>query len=139
MKIVQVLWLFALGSIVVGQQPMASPTPGSVDELVGLWAAKKRFGPDAHGTLIIRAKGTNFSADMMGRPIPVRKEKGELTFELPNNQGVFRGRLEARNIHGHWFQPGTVVNGGDPSVFVEATPLDLYLEGPGRWRGVVEP
>src|SRR5688572_12499569 len=64
------------------------------EELTGLWKAKGRFGPDAHGSLMIQKDGTTYSADMLGRRVPVRLEAGELRFELPGSLGRFRGKLE---------------------------------------------
>lgn len=51
MRIVHVFLcgIVAMGRTIIGQQPSPSPSPGSVDELVGLWKAKTHFGPDARG------------------------------------------------------------------------------------------
>src|SRR6185295_20074577 len=76
------------------------------EELVGLWKAKRRFGPDARGLLVIQRTGSTYSAEMVGRIVPVRSEKGELSFDLPNGEGAFRGRLlDDGAIAGHWFPP----------------------------------
>jgi len=114
---------------------------GSVqaDELTGLWKAKGRFGPDARGPLIIQKEGAIYSADMLGRQVPVRMEAGELTFDLPDRLGRFRGKLEARNIRGHWFRFGTPVNWNGSTWPVAASPVLLVPDGPHRWRGNVEP
>ena len=118
---------------------LSTAQSNSAQELVGLWKAKKRFGPDARGPLIIEKHGATYLADMMGRRIQARTDQGELTFDLPDNQGTFRGKFEAKNILGHWFQPGTLVNGGDPTTLVEATPVLLHPDGPNRWSGIVVP
>lgn len=73
---------------------MPSGSPGSVDELVGLWKAKTRFGPDVRGPLIIQKIAASYTADMMGRSVSVRMDQAELTFDLPDNQGTFRGLFE---------------------------------------------
>ncbi|MEK6335935.1 MAG: serine hydrolase [Acidobacteriota bacterium] len=111
----------------------------SLQELVGLWKAKKRFGPDARGPLLIQKDGSSYIADMMGRRLPVRIDQGELTFDLPDNQGKFRGKLEAGSILGHWFRPGTLVNGGDSSAMVGASRVVLKPNGPRSWSGIVNP
>lgn len=111
----------------------------SADELVGLWKAKKRFGPDARGPLMIQKEGASYIADMMGRRMPVRMDQGELTFDLPDNQGSFRGKLDGKNILGHWFRPGTLVNNGDPTSLVAASPVFLKPDAPNRWSGIVVP
>jgi CubicO group peptidase (beta-lactamase class C family) len=124
-------------SIMVSQVPASSPD--SVEELVGLWKAKKRFGPDGRGPLIIQKDGIAYIADMLGRKVPVRIDRGELTFNLPDNQGAFRGKLEAKNILGHWFRPGTMVNGAGSDSPVAASPVVLRPDGPNRWTGNVDP
>src|SRR5688572_14554764 len=79
-----------------GQSPAGSPPPvRGVDELVGLWKAKKRFGPDNRGTLVVQKTTDGYTADMMGRIVPMRTENGELTFALPGHQGEFRAKMEA--------------------------------------------
>src|SRR5690349_6549283 len=86
----------------------AIPSAAS-DDLEGLWKAKRRFGPDARGLLVIQRTGATYSAEMVGRIVPVRSEKGELSFDLPNGEGTFRGRLQADGgIAGHWFPPNSM-------------------------------
>ncbi len=109
------------------------------EELTGLWKAKGRFGPDARGSLIIQKDGATYSADMLGRRVPVRMEAGELSFELPDRLGRFRGKLEAQNIRGHWFRFGTPVNGSGNTSPVALSPVLLKPVGPNRWRGDVAP
>src|SRR5205809_5964285 len=83
---------------------------GSADELAGLWKAKKRFGPDARGTLVLQGSGGAWTADFAGRILPVAMANGELTFTFPND-GTFRGKLDGNGaVRGHWFRPGTAVN-----------------------------
>ncbi|HEX6863345.1 MAG TPA: serine hydrolase [Thermoanaerobaculia bacterium] len=108
-----------------------------VDELAGLWKAKRRFGPDARGLLVIQRSDAAYSAEMVGRIVPVRSEKGELSFDLPNGEGGFRGRLQADGaIAGHWFPPASMAQftGGR---FV--SPVRLEPDGPNRWSGQVVP
>jgi CubicO group peptidase (beta-lactamase class C family) len=88
--------------------------------------------------LIIRREGTSY-ADMIGRKLPVRSEGRELVFDLPGNEGTFRGRLENKFILGHWFRPGTAVNGYGLKVPVSASPVVLKPDGPYRWSGIVDP
>ena len=64
---------------------------GSVDELAGLWKAQRWFGPVARGPLVIRRNGSSYTADMFGHTVPVRVDRGEIFFELPNDPGKFRG------------------------------------------------
>lgn len=106
----------------------------SAEDLSGLWKAKKRFGPDARGTLVIKRSGTTFTADMGGRIVPVRIENSELTFDLPDHQGTFRGKLEDKGIRGHWLRPAAPSN-----ISVYASGVFLEPDGPNRWRGSVVP
>jgi CubicO group peptidase (beta-lactamase class C family) len=108
----------------------------SADELAGLWKARRRFGPDARGALVIERAGTAYTAEMVGRIVPVRLEGGELAFDLPNGEGRFRGKLEAGGILGHWFPPpsSALYTGG-----TFASPVRLTTDGPTRWRGEVVP
>src|SRR3954452_4861719 len=120
--------------------PCLAADSSSADELTGLWKAKKKFGPDARGTLIVQRSGGRYTADMAGRIVPVSAANGELTFALPDNGGTFRGRLDDRGIMtGHWIRFGTPVNGFQSNAPVSASPVVLKPEGPNRWRGTVDP
>lgn len=130
---------FALVSSSVPAGTASSAQPDPTQELAGLWKAKRRFGPDARGPLIIQKDGAAYIADMVGRRMPVRMDGGELTFDLPDNQGTFRGKLEAKNISGHWFRPGTLVNGAGSTSPVAVSPVLLKPDGPDRWSGSVDP
>ncbi|HKR66053.1 MAG TPA: serine hydrolase [Thermoanaerobaculia bacterium] len=112
----------------------------SADDLAGLWKAKKRFGPDARGTLIVQRSGDTYTADFVGRIVPVTVASGELSFSLPDHQGTFRGRLDARGtITGHWFRPGSGVNTAYNGAPVAASYVQLNPDGANRWRGIVDP
>jgi CubicO group peptidase (beta-lactamase class C family) len=115
--------------------PSTRPNPSRAsEELVGLWKAKRWFGPDARGPLVIQRDGTTYTADMMGRRLPVRADGDELTFALPGAQGTFRGRQEASGaIRGMWIPPGSIAMGG------HATPVTLTPRGANRWSGAVVP
>jgi len=109
------------------------------EDLTGLWKAKSRFGPDARGPLIVQKDGTTYSADMLGRRVPIRLEAGELLFELPDRLGRFRGKPEGTNIRGHWFRFGTPVNWAGSTWPVVLSPVLLRPDGANRWRGDVVP
>jgi CubicO group peptidase (beta-lactamase class C family) len=123
---------------VTASLPLLAQTTGSPNELAGLWKAKKRFGPDARGTLVLQRSGANWTADMAGRIVPVGSANGELTFSLPDNGGTFRGKLEDKGaIRGHWYRPGTPLYW--KATPVGASPVVLKADGPNRWRGSVDP
>lgn len=136
-KIVSLFWLIAsIAFSTSAQEPVKSSA--SEDQLVGLWKGKERYGPDARGRLVILKEGGTYVADMMGRRLPIQAAEGELNFELPNKQGSFRGKLEGKDIVGHWIQPGTIANGYGYTK-VTATPVTLSPAGPERWEGIVDP
>ena len=111
----------------------------SADELEGLWKAKKRFGPDARGTLVLQRSGGSWTADFIGRLLPVAAANGELTFTLPDGS-TFRGKLDDKDvIRGLWFRPSTPVNWGGRPTPVGAFPVVLSPDGANRWRGNVDP
>jgi CubicO group peptidase (beta-lactamase class C family) len=125
------LWIALI--LIVTAIPAAAAPAASTDELAGLWQAKRWFGPFARGPLVIQRTGETYTADMSGRTLPVRVDGGELTFELPNGQGSFRGKLQTGGaILGHWFQP-RAINGNYASA------VHLKLESPNRWSGQVVP
>lgn len=77
-----------------------APPAASADELAGLWKAKRWFGPFARGPLVLRKTGETYTADMAGRTTPARLDGREQSFELPNGQGSFRGKLQAGGAGG---------------------------------------
>lgn len=114
--------------------------PSTADDLEGLWKAKKRFGPDARGTLTVQRRGRDYVADLAGRAIPITANKGELTFTFPTGEAEFRGRLDERGaISGHWFKRGTELFRAPNDAFVTASPVRLQSIGPNLWRGTVDP
>jgi CubicO group peptidase (beta-lactamase class C family) len=112
----------------------AQTQKGSVDELAGLWKAQRWFGPVARGPLVIKRSGSSYTADMAGRSIPIRVERGELSFELPMNQGKFRGRLENNGmIFGFWFPNNS------PTGMVRVLPVTLRAVGTNVSSAEVNP
>ena len=112
----------------------------SAQDLAGLWKAKKRFGPDARGTLVVQHTNGTYSADLAGRVLAVYESNSELTFSLPDGEGTFRGkRVAGGGIAGHWYRPATPINGSDRPGPVSASPVVLRTDGPNRWRGLVAP
>src|SRR5215218_7813586 len=133
MKTFSILMLFIinLGLSAPGQQQQ--PTVAS-DPLVGLWKAKRSFGPFARGPLLIIKTASGWKADFMGGRHAVTANGSDMTFRLPNNQGSFSGRLEAGSIIGHW------VSGSASRIdWSPASPIVLRPAGPGRMQGTVTP
>jgi CubicO group peptidase (beta-lactamase class C family) len=107
-----------------------------VRELAGLWEAKRRFGPDIRGTLVVAQTATGWRAEIAGCAAAVQVTGDAVTSELPESRGAFKGRFAGQRakIVGHWIQPARVENGTS-----YASPVTLANCGPGRWRGVVTP
>jgi CubicO group peptidase (beta-lactamase class C family) len=125
-----------LAATLLGTTELAAQTkpPGNVDELAGLWKAQRWFGPAARGPLVIRRTGSSYTADMLGRTLPVRVDRGELSFELPNNQGKFRGKLQdGGRISGFWMPPNSTTG------MVRSLPVTLRAVASNLWMGQVSP
>ena len=130
----------ALASLVPTMLPSgagaAQTSTAPSTQLAGLWQATRRFGPDARGPLILTREADGYVADFGGRRVAVRVAGASLAFDLPNDQGGFRGRLDRASgrIFGHWIRPATIVN-----FSRYASPVRLLPDGRGRWRGTVAP
>ncbi|HEX8847804.1 MAG TPA: serine hydrolase [Pyrinomonadaceae bacterium] len=116
------------------QAAKAQATSGK--ELVGLWEAKRRFGPDIRGTLFIRQSGTGWQAEIAGRTASVKLLSDAIEFELPDGKGSFQGKFDSRRtkIVGHWIQPATVEFSAR-----FASPVILTKDRQNIWRGEVSP
>ena len=128
--------LFAIvGATLLGTAQQALSQTASVDELAGLWKAQRWFGPVARGPLVIKRSGSSYTADMLGRTIPIRVERDELSFELPNQAGKFIGKLQSGSgtIFGFWFPAGS------PTGMVRVLPVTLRSAAPNLWRGDINP
>ena len=132
-------WLAA--AVALSAAPSAGQSRGqdssapSLADLSGLWGAKKWFGPDVRGPLIIERTSQGLSADLAGRTASVTRKGQELSFELPGGEGSFNGRFEgARLIRGHWIRGLTPISYGR-----SASPVVLKSIGPGQWSGTVDP
>jgi len=123
-----------VAALLITAQLAAQSKPGGVDELEGLWKAERWFGPVARGPIVIRRTGSAYTADMVGRTLPVRVDRGELFFELPNNQGKFRGKpQDGGAIFGFWMPPNS------PTGMVRPSPVTLRAVRPDLWIGQVVP
>lgn len=122
--------LLLASSATLAQRPAPSPQGSQgLNDLSGLWSAKKRFGPDVRGLLIIDRSPAGLRADIGGLGVQVSENRGEVAFALPHDEGRFSGRFEGASlIRGHWIKPG-------PS----ASPVVLRAIAPSRWAGRVEP
>jgi CubicO group peptidase (beta-lactamase class C family) len=104
------------------------PTAPSLEDLSGLWGAKKWFGPEVRGQLIVERTGSGLVADIAGRHAQVAEKGPELSFALPGNEGAFSGRFEGPAvIRGHWIYASS------------ASPVVLGAIGAARWAGQVDP
>src|SRR6478672_10567377 len=102
----QLCLVLLAGSAPVLAQDSSAADTGTAD-LSGLWSAKKWFGPDVRGRLIIERTTSGLRADIAGREAPVTWKGQELSFELPRHEGGFSGRFERPGlIRGHWLKQG---------------------------------
>lgn len=114
----------------------AAAQSNSVKELVGLWEAKRRFGPDVRGSLIIRQTNAGWRAEIAGNIVQAKIAGDSISFELPGGKNSFQGKFDSRRakIAGHWIQSPTVVDGTS-----YASPVTLTKYGRDDWRGNVVP
>jgi len=114
----------------------AAAKPNSARELAGLWEAKRRFGPDIRGSLIIKQSNGGWWAEIDGKTVPAKLAGDAFAFELPDGQNAFKGSIGARrtDIVGHWIQPATLESGTR-----YASPVILMPYGRDAWRGNVLP
>jgi len=113
---------------------MLAASAAGADDLTGLWKAKRNFGPDARGTLVMQRTAAGWTADLAGYSVPVRADRTRLSFALPGGAGAFSGRVSGETIRGHWITPNSMVNGSKYAV-----PVTLTRDRPDRWRGTVAP
>ena len=115
---------------------MAAAQANSAKELAGLWQAKRRFGPDVRGSLLVKQSNGEWQAEIAGRVATVKLTGDSVAFELPDEKGTFQGKFDARRtkIVGHWIQPPTVTNGTP-----YASPVTLAKDKQNIWRGEVSP
>ena len=108
----------------------------SARALAGLWQAKRRFGPDVRGSLIVKQLNGEWRAEVTGHSTVVQIAGDAISFELPDGNGAFQGKFDARRakIVGHWIQPATVENGTP-----YASPVTLIKDKQNIWRGDVSP
>ncbi len=123
--------VIALFAVSAAGQTGGRDTPATVpslQDLTGLWGAKKRFGPEVRGQLIIERTRRGLLADIAGRHAPVTQKGSELSFELPGEEGAFSGRFEGPSaIRGHWIYRSS------------ASPVVLKSGGAAIWAGTVDP
>ena len=105
-------------------------------ELVGLWEAKRRFGPDIRGRMILRKVNGALEVEVAGVSSRVKTVGNAISFELSGDRGRFEGKYDVgrTTISGHWIQPKLVESG-----LPYASPVKLKRIGPAHWQGEVEP
>lgn len=120
--------------LLVGQQPSAAAAPG--DDLIGVWTAKRLYGPLARGPIVLEKGASGWTVDFVGHTLPARVEGSQLKFTLPNGEGSFSSPVPQgnRSFVGHWTPPYTRVDRVPYAYAVQLNP-----ERPNRWRGQVQP
>jgi CubicO group peptidase (beta-lactamase class C family) len=129
-----ILLLSVCSSASQSQVPAPAVTP-TLNDLTGLWHAKKWFGPEVRGQLLIERTADGLRADIAGRAAKVSERGKEISFQLPGDEGGFTGRFEGPElVRGHWIRGRTPISYGRA-----ASPVVMKAIGPGRWVGAVEP
>src|SRR5687768_10607801 len=106
-----VLGAALISAAVSGQTPSPTQTAAtaaaSIDELVGLWRARRYLGPEIRGRLLLLARDGQWVADIAGYSVPATLAGDRISFKLPDGKGEFRGQLtqKPRQVIGFWFQP----------------------------------
>lgn len=128
--------LLALVSIGIVFTPWPIPPRPQAESLAGLWGVERTFGPAVSGTLTIDGRTDAWRAVIDGFAVAVVRDADQVRFELPDDQGAFRGRIEpaGHEVVGQWIQPPGVVHWNR-----YATPVVLAAAGPGVWHGEVAP
>lgn len=129
--------IFAYGLIFSTHAAHAqTASTNSARELAGLWEARRSFGPDVRGTLLIRQMQNGWWAEISGHKVQAKMAGAEISFALPDGKGSFQGKLDARQmtIVGHWVQSALNENGTP-----YASPVMLSRDKQNIWRGSVMP
>jgi CubicO group peptidase (beta-lactamase class C family) len=113
-----------------------APAQKSVTELEGVWQARRNFGPELRGPLTLEQHEKEWVATIGGRTAVARVESNEVSFEVSDHRGSFRGSIakDGGAITGFWIQPPTVFIGNE---FL--SPLTLKKTSAHEWRGEVVP
>ncbi len=122
--------------VVLIDLPAMSSDPASSKSFVGLWEAKRYFGPEIRGTLTLVSRKSDWWAEIAGHSVKATVDKGKISFRIPGNRGEFKGRIEKNGaeIKGHWIQPQITTKG---TVF--ASPVQFQSAARNRWRAEVVP
>jgi CubicO group peptidase (beta-lactamase class C family) len=127
-------WFITICVLATSAFPLTPAAVAATTDLSGLWRAKRTFGPEIRGVLVVQKRGDSFIASIRGRTSAMHHNGSELRFELPDRQGSFLGHIHGGNISGHWITPDYVGYG-----FRYALPVRLTSAGPGLWSGLISP
>ena len=102
----------------------------SARDLIGLWQAKHRYGPDVRGTLIVTQTNGGWRAEIAGHTAEPTLNGDTLRFELRDGKNAFLGRFDPgrAKITGQWIQIQNCTS-----------PVALAKYGQDTWRGEVKP
>ena len=119
----RVLILFLVSAL-----PLVAPVPNRghlPTNLIGLWEARRHFGPEVRGKLVIESAAGQWRASIAGRMAAARVARDSISFDLPDSTGSFTGRFDRarKRITGQWIQSRS------------ATPLTLSACGPNCYSG----
>ena len=124
---------FVIGGVALALAASGAALAQAAPDLAGLWEAKRSFGPEVKGRLLLVRRDGRLVADIAGHSVPVTQSPAGIGFTLPDGRGSFRGRIEGRTVRGFWIQPADGLLGRAYS-----TPVTLAWKD-GAWRGEVIP
>ncbi len=130
------LFLVTLSGVLISTTFFKTAKAQSTDTLLGVWRAKRYFGPVARGRLEIERENGQWTARIAHFQVQCVLKEGRLSFALPGGEGSFEGRVDKDGnlLRGHWIQPPTVNSGGNFN-----SPVVFNLTGDNRWSGEVVP
>jgi CubicO group peptidase (beta-lactamase class C family) len=99
--------------------------------MIGLWEARRHFGPEVRGKLVIDSAAGQWRASIAGRIAATGVGRDSISFDLPDSSGSFTGRFDRvrKRITGQWIQsrsatPVTLTPCGGNCYSGEAIGLD---------------
>ena len=143
--------LCAVAAALLALPAIAGDSPNvTAGDFAGLWEARRYFGPEVRGELVLTREGDVWTAEIGAHRVRATVEGCWISFVVPGDRGSFRGCLEAGDLEaggletggletggpvvGHWTQPRTAHAGLEA-----ASPVVLERVGRHRWVGEVEP
>lgn len=104
--------------------------------LAGLWEAKRIFGPELKGTILVKRQKDKWAAGMESYTAAGKVEASTIRFDFPDHRGSLTATIKDQKAltDGFWVQPTITHNG-----MSFASPVKLSPCGKDCWSGEVVP